>query len=92
MKAILKGRIKNTKFLNGSHYTIIDEPAVDEWSKPSAFKVQSDNSLGNPGDIVQLNVVASGYVKENKYNDKKTGEPKVYEDPTVYLSAQLATK
>lgn len=87
MKALLKGKILESKLVKDKTFTTIAQPAADEYQQPSQFKVMSVGTLGNIGDLVALQVNMSGYIKMRPYKDKNTGENKVYEDQILYLSA-----
>jgi hypothetical protein len=87
MQSLLKAKITDVKVVNNKTYTILAEPAKDEYSQPSIFKVQSDYGLGGTGDVVSLKIDFTGYIKYKPYNDSKTGEKKIYEDQILYLNA-----
>lgn len=90
MKAALSGKIVSQKIVGTRTQTIIAEPSQDEYAQPSSFKVLSDYSLGQDGHIVKLHCEFNGFVKSKTYNDKATGQPKVYEEQILFINASMA--
>lgn len=91
MQTVLKGKIISQQFVNNSSYTIVAEAAKDVYSQPSTFKVKSPQPLGADDQEVNLSVSISGYIKRKPYNDKQTGQPKIYEEQIIILDAVPAT-
>lgn len=88
MKFLMNARIEKTLYINNRYTAVVTTPAKDQYSKPSSFKLQSDERLGDVGQECTFEVEVSGFVKENNYKDKQTGESKVYYDGNVYLEAK----
>lgn len=72
----LKARIENSEFRDGVYYVSVICPALDEFSQPSKFQVQSSSQLGQQGEIVDLNIRLEGWVTNFNYTDKATGQPR----------------
>lgn len=85
MKSTLKGKILKHEFHNGAYYTVIAEPAPDQYSMPNKFKVRSDTQLGNVDDEVSLNIQVSGFVKPKSWTDKQTGQQRSFDEANVNL-------
>jgi|TARA_A100001015_G_C15041966_1_gene740361 hypothetical protein len=88
MKLSILCRIDKSYFNSDyqKHYTIVSTPAPDQFSMPSTFRLSSDSSLGSVGDTIEAEVQLSGYVKQEKYTDKATGEKKEFTRPVTYLN------
>jgi len=87
MQAILKGKIVSQEFINGNNYSVVAEAAKDAYSQPSSYKIKSVQQLGQNEQEVTLSVEIGGYIKHTNYKDKETGQPKVYDNQVIYLTA-----
>lgn len=90
MKFEILCRIDKSYFSSDSqkYYTIVSTPAPDEFSMPSSFRLTSAQSLGNVGDKINAKIALSGYVRQKKYKDNKTGEMKDFTDCNTYLNVE----
>ena len=82
----IKCRIDRTEFYNNKHIINVSTPAIDTYSKPNAFKIYSSKPLGNAGDEIEPMVELSGFIRQKKYNDKQTGQEKVYFEDVTFLN------
>ena len=82
----LKCRIDRTEFYNNKHIVNVSTPAPDQYSKPNSFKIYSDKPLGNVGDEIEPTVSMTGFIREKKYNDKNTGQQKIYYEDVTFLN------
>jgi len=79
-------RIDISEFHGGKHYTVVTQPAADGFSHPSRFKLSSDQPLGAPGNIVDVQCNVSGIVRQRNWFDKSNGQNKVFQEPDVYFN------
>ena len=86
MKFKLKCRIDRTEVYNGKHICNVSTPAADPYSKPDSYKIYSERPLGNVGDEIEPTVLLTGYIREKKYNDKNTGQQKIYYEDVTFLN------
>lgn len=83
---MLSGRIDAVRNYDGKFYTKVTIPAKDAFSMPSVFEISSQSKFGNIGEeFSNKKVFLSGYIREYKYTDKKTGEVKDGAERNVYL-------
>jgi len=82
----LKCRIDRSEFYNNKHIVNVSTPAVDAYSKPNSYKLYSERPLGNVGDEIDVSIELTGYIREKKYNDKQTGQQKVYYEDVTFLT------
>lgn len=66
------GRINAVNRNSNGCFTTVSSAARDEYSMPGLHEVQSKNSLGRPGDDVNVLVEAGGYRKNGR--NQQTGE------------------
>jgi len=83
--AQIKGRIELSRQYQGSYYTRLTTPARDEFSKPSQFEIRSQQPLGDQGSVFQGFIELSGFLRDRKFTDQKTGEIKEYTDKNVFF-------
>ncbi len=90
MNFTMKCRIDETEFYNGKHYTTVQTAAPDLYSKPSSYRLQSQQPLGSAGNEITVDIAISGNVFKRPYVDKSTGQQKQYVESKVYFDAQIA--
>lgn len=76
-------RIERAEQYNGKFYTIVGVPAVDSFSHPSKYRLQSSMMLGHPGTFIDVTCNMQGLVKQKNYFDKQTGQQRTYDDSAV---------
>ena len=86
LKFKLKCRIDRSEFYNNKHILNVTIPSSDQYSKPNSFKIYSERPLGNVGEEIEPTVEMTGYIREKKYNDKQTGQQKVYYEDVTFLT------
>jgi len=78
-------RIESTDFFENKHYTTVSSPALDAFSHPSKYRVTSEKMLGNNGNVMDIDCTMRGMVRLKSYKDRETGQPKTYNESTVYF-------
>lgn len=78
-------RIETSEFYSGKNYTIVSAPAPDAFSHPSRFKIQSQQVIGGQGQFIDVVLNVSGMVRVKNFQDKNTGQQKVFNESDVYL-------
>ena len=86
MKFKLKCRIDRTELYNGKHIANVSTPSAYQYSSPNSFKIYSERPLGNVGDEIEPVVQMTGFIRQRKYNDKQTGQEKIYYDDVTFLN------
>jgi hypothetical protein len=81
----LTGKIIKSEFYSNQHRVTMMIPAVDQYSQPQSFRVNSDGAFGEVGSEHQVTCDLRGFVKTKKYTDKNTGQPKEFEECNVYF-------
>ena len=81
----LKGKIIKSEFFSNQHRVTMIIPAVDAYSQPQSFRVNSDGAFGEVGSEHEVVCDMRGFVKTKKYTDKATGQPKEFEECNVYF-------
>lgn len=76
-------RIEKMEQYNGKFYTIVGVPAPDAFSHPSKYRLQSQNQIGQFGQLVDVQCNMQGIVKEKKFIDRNTGQQKSFDETTV---------
>jgi hypothetical protein len=81
------GRIEKATYDEKSkkRYSLIMTPAKDEYSKPSQFKLRSNQPLGAVGDEIKVITEVSGFIRFFNYPDKNTGEIKQGDNAEVFF-------
>lgn len=90
MNFTMKCRIDDAEFVNNSNFYTVSTPVPDAYSHPNSYRLRSLNQLGDVGQEIFVDVVVSGYVRRKPYQDKKTGQPKVYHEQNVFFDAVLS--
>ncbi|HSX51507.1 MAG TPA: hypothetical protein VLF09_11145 [Cellvibrio sp.] len=76
-------RIEKMEQYNGKWYTVVGVPAVDSFSYPSKYRLQSQGQIGQFGQMIDVVCNIQGIVKEKKFVDRNTGQQKVYDETIV---------
>jgi hypothetical protein len=69
----IKGRLEESRFHEGTTYSVIAIPAPDEYSHPQRVEVGSKQPLGAKGADVQVGCRLAGSGRKFEYADKTTG-------------------
>lgn len=85
LQMLIRGRIDSSRFVDQKYFTIVTTPARDEFSRPQMFEIRSTSRLGEQGQVVEGQVVVSGFVGRKPYTDKKSGESKIFFDSNVFF-------
>jgi hypothetical protein len=88
MNITLTGRIDAIEFFEGKNYTVITTRAVDDYTAPSKYRLQSANPIGAIGQVIEANCELSGKVWLETYQDKKTGQQKSFNKNAVYMEVK----
>jgi len=75
---------------NGRVLTVVTEPAKDEFSHPSRFKLYSEQALGAQGQVVQVKGHLNGVIKRRNWIDKATGQQREIDDDSTFLNVDNA--
>ena len=76
-------RIEKAEVYNGKTYTVVAVPAIDQFSHPSKYRLQSMGQIGQIGSFVNVITNMQGIVRTKPYFDKQTGQQKTYDDTNV---------
>lgn len=76
-------RIEKTEQYNGKQYSVVAVPAVDQFSHPSKYRLQSLQQLGQIGSFVDITANMQGIVRPKSYFDKQTGQQRYYDETIV---------
>ena len=88
----LKGKIDHAEFYNGSHMIYVTTPAADAYSQPNSFKLRSHTELGAVGQEISCTVAISGFIRKKPYQDKNTGQQKIYREDNVFFDVVPSSK
>jgi hypothetical protein len=76
-------RIEKTEQYNGKQYTVLAVPAVDAFSHPSKYRLQSLQQIGQIGTQVDVVANMQGIVRPKSYFDKQTGQQRHFDESSV---------
>lgn len=76
-------RIEKTEQYNGKQYTVVAVPALDQFSHPSKYRLQSLQQIGQIGSLIDVTANMQGIVRNKSYFDKQTGQQRHYDESNV---------
>lgn len=76
-------RIEKAEAYNGKTYSVVAVPAVDQFSHPSKYRLQSLGLIGQVGSFVDIVANMQGIVRPKNYFDKQTGQQKNFDETSV---------
>lgn len=86
----MKCRIDFSEFHNGRYSTYVTTPAPDAYTQPSSYRLYSESQLGNSGSEITVTCTIRGFIRNKSYQDKQTGQQKVFHEDNVFFDATLA--
>lgn len=76
-------RIEKSEVYNGKTYSVVAVPAIDQFSHPSKYRLQSLQQLGQVGTFVDVTANMQGIVRPKSYFDKQTGQQRYFDETNV---------
>lgn len=76
-------RIEKIEPYNGKTYSVVAVPALDQFSHPSKYRLQSLQQIGQVGSFVDIVANMQGIVRPKSYFDKQTGQQRHFDETSV---------
>lgn len=83
-------RIEKMEQYNGKYYTIVGVPAPDSFSHPSKYRLQSQQQIGQFGQLIDVKCSMQGIVKTKSFIDRQTNQQKSFDETTVLFEVVVA--